>query len=51
MTHVKHGARYLLLTVVAVILLFPILLGIWASLLPTKDIAAVSYTHLRAHET
>ena len=43
MTHVKHGARYLLLTVVAVILLFPILLGIWASLLPTKDIAAGNF--------
>ncbi|KRN27281.1 ABC-type sugar transport system, permease component [Lactobacillus selangorensis] len=40
MNRLKNGLQYLLLTGVAVLLLFPLLLGFWASLLPTKEIAA-----------
>ncbi|HAY52707.1 MAG TPA: glycerol-3-phosphate ABC transporter permease, partial [Lactobacillus sp.] len=40
MTQLKHANHYFWLILVALLMSAPILIGIWASLLPTADIAA-----------
>lgn len=46
--HVRITAQYLGLTAIALLLLLPLLFGLWASLLPTPDIAtgALNFQHL-----
>lgn len=46
MTRVKRSVHYMLLILIALLMMAPLLLGIWASLLPTTDIVAGHFTSL-----